>query len=131
MSVFRPPLPPPLPRPARRRAPLCGGGAWVALAAGLAVQLCAGNIERVKEVMFQEAGDERGQSKLQTIALVGNVFTFMPLAGLWYDAERRLSWDLRRGGVSRADVGVDVARYTDFRPALLPDPAGWLASPGP
>eukprot|EP00755_Sulcionema_specki_P019094 Sspe_Gene.68571::Locus_40428_Transcript_1_1_Confidence_1.000_Length_1793::g.68571::m.68571 len=72
-----------------------GGGrkwnAWVALSAALTVQFCTGNLylfgtysERLKEVLF--AGDPKGQSKLQLIALMGNVTAFMPLAGIFYDS---------------------------------------------
>ncbi|KAJ9470591.1 Protein NUCLEAR FUSION DEFECTIVE 4 [Diplonema papillatum] len=66
--------------------------AWVSISASLMIQFCAGNLylfgtysEEIKAVLFE--GDERGQSKLQTIALVGNIFAFMPVAGIWYDSK--------------------------------------------
>eukprot|EP01062_Namystynia_karyoxenos_P071743 TRINITY_DN6741_c0_g1_i2.p1 TRINITY_DN6741_c0_g1~~TRINITY_DN6741_c0_g1_i2.p1 ORF type:complete len:603 (+),score=187.05 TRINITY_DN6741_c0_g1_i2:160-1968(+) len=85
---------------------------WVVLVATLLVMLSAGNMylfgtysERMKEVLFP--GDERGQRKLQTIAMVGNFATFMPLAGLWYDADLRFGGRLLVGGpVSTVGVGA-------------------------
>ena len=66
--------------------------AWVSMFSSLMIQFCAGNMylfgtysETLKEVLFE--GDESGQSKLQTIALLGNIWAFMPLAGIFYDSK--------------------------------------------